>query len=295
MRTIAIAGVGLIGGSLGLALRKYGWDGTILGVSSPRTIEEALRLGAIHEGVSLEAAAGRADLIYLAQPVGVILDTIDRLGTLVRPGCLITDAGSTKTQIVARARQAFKPAVQFLGGHPLAGKEARGVGAADADLFAGRTYVLTPTYEAELMTPAVRDFMNLLTIIRAVPAVVTAEKHDTVVAFTSHLPQMAATALATVVGTQVQQTQYLHVSGPGLQDSTRLALSSWDVWRDIVQTNVGNIDHALSVYIDKLTEIRENLQTQRLGEEFSIASEAAARIRRVGAINLVRRGERSCE
>jgi prephenate dehydrogenase len=124
--------------------------------------------------------------------------------------------------------------------------------------------------------------MNLLTLIGAVPAVLTAEKHDSIVAFTSHLPQMASTALASVVGTQIQQIEYLQISGPGLQDSTRLALSSWDVWRDIVRTNVGNLDHALSVYIDKLTEIRENLQTQRLGEEFSIASEAAGKIRRMG-------------
>src|SRR5260221_13984256 len=128
MRIVAIAGVGLIGGSFALALRKAGFGGRILGVSSERTIVEALRLGVIDEGVTLERAESEADLIYLAQPILQILDVLTRLKP--KPGALVTDAGSTKARITAVAESHLKDC-QFVGGHPMAGKETRGVAAAD--------------------------------------------------------------------------------------------------------------------------------------------------------------------
>ncbi len=137
MRTLAIAGVGLIGGSLGLALRKRGFPGTILGISSPKTIETALSRGAIDRGVTLQEAAAEADVILLAQPISVILQTIEELIPIARPDCLITDAGSTKRLICERG--GALPC--FLGGHPMAGKETTGIGAADADLFSGRPWI----------------------------------------------------------------------------------------------------------------------------------------------------------
>jgi prephenate dehydrogenase len=122
--------------------------------------------------------------------------------------------------------------------------------------------------------------VNWISLCGAVPIFLSAEDHDRIVAFTSHLPQLASTVLATTVGSQVQDDEELRVSGPGLQDATRLALSPWDVWRDIVATNSVYITHALTVYIDKLTEMRENLQTQQTGAEFSYAAEVAGRVRR---------------
>jgi prephenate dehydrogenase len=110
--------------------------------------------------------------------------------------------------------------------------------------------------------------------------ILTAEQHDLTVALTSHLPQLASTAIASVLHAQISKNQVSQVSGPGLRDMTRLALSPWPVWRDILSTNATAIDHALGVYIDKLTEMRENLQTQRTGEEFTIAAEIAQEIRR---------------
>src|SRR3978361_193300 len=120
MQTVAIAGVGLIGGSFALALRKAGFSGRILGVSSERTIAEAVRLGVIDEGVTLERAEAEADLIYLAQPILQILEVLTRLRP--KPGALVTDAGSTKAQISNAAREHLKDC-QFVGGHPMAGKE----------------------------------------------------------------------------------------------------------------------------------------------------------------------------
>jgi prephenate dehydrogenase len=276
MQTLAIAGVGLIGGSFGLAVREAGFRGEILGVSSAATIAEAVRIGAIDKGVSLAEAAERADVIYLAQPISGILRTLGELTGKVRPECLVTDAGSTKAEIM-RAAEGIP---FFIGGHPLAGKEARGVGAADAHLFRHRPYVLTTKGLYAREHPKVQEFVKWLSLCGAVPLFLAPEDHDRIVAFTSHLPQLASTVLAATVGSQAHTDEELNVSGPGLRDATRLALSSWDVWRDILATNSACITHALTVYIDKLTEMRENLQTQRTGEEFSYAAEVAGRVRR---------------
>src|SRR3954452_21242687 len=143
MKTVAIAGVGLIGGSFALALRKAGFDGELLGISSASTIESAIAAGAITRGITLEAAAERADLIYLAQPIDQILCTLEALGPLAHPDCLITDAGSTKSVIDEKAKRSLQFAT-FLGGHPMAGKEQRGMAHADPELFRNRPYVLTP-------------------------------------------------------------------------------------------------------------------------------------------------------
>lgn len=276
MKTLAIAGVGLLGGSLGLAFRKAGFQGSILGVSSPQTIALAIERGAVDAGVSLEEAAATADVLYLAQPISVILETIERLKPVARPGCLVTDAGSTKVRIVEHA--ASLPL--FLGGHPLAGKESSGVAFADPDLFVHRPYVLTNRDPADLDSPAVSDFIFWLRRFGAVPVYMSAAEHDRTVAFTSHLPQMASTALALTLHASSITPESLMISGPGLQDATRLALSSWNIWKDIVGTNGPAIQHALTVYIDRLTELRDNLHTQRAGDDFSTASEVASKIRR---------------
>jgi prephenate dehydrogenase len=278
MQTVAIVGVGLIGGSFALALRKAGFRGRILGVSSDATIRAARERGAIDAGVPLAEAAPAADLIYLAQPIGRILDTLHHLDPLVRPGCLVTDAGSTKAEIVSVAAQNVR-ACQFLGGHPLAGKEKRGVSEADADLFAGRTYVLTPLEAAELETAAVREFVGWLERIGARPMVLDAVEHDRVVSYTSHLAQLASTALAATVSQHLRTPAQLQISGPGLADTTRLALSSYGLWRDILATNAEAIERALGDYMQKLDYIRENLRTRGLQAEFEIAAALAERLR----------------
>jgi prephenate dehydrogenase len=277
MQTVAIAGVGLIGGSFGLALKKAGFTGRILGVSSPATIETALGRGAIDEGARLADAAARADLIYLAQPIGRILDTLRHIDEFVQPGTLITDAGSTKSAIVSAARQHIRRGT-FLGGHPMAGKEKRGVAVADADLFRGRTYVLTPDDPRSLESPAAQDFIEWIRRIGALPLTMNAAEHDRVVSFTSHLPQLAATALAATVAEQAGDK--LAVAGPGLKDTTRLALSSFELWRDILATNSGPIEQALTAYIGKLEYLRDNLRTREIEGEFEIAAALAATLRK---------------
>jgi prephenate dehydrogenase len=279
MESVAIVGVGLIGGSFGLALRAAGYTGRIVGVSSSATIAHAVTLGAVDSGVTLQQAAEECDVVYLAQPISAIRRTLEEIGEAARPGTLITDAGSTKVQIVETARASVRHA-QFLGGHPMAGKESRGVLAASPDLFRNRPYILTPVETAELDTPVAGVFIEWLKRCGANTVTVSAERHDRAVAFISHLPQMASTALAACLASGPDSVDDLELAGPGLTDMSRLAMSSYDVWHDILATNTVNIEHALSVYIDKLTEVRDNLQTLSLANVFATASGVANRVRR---------------
>lgn len=279
MKTVAIVGTGLIGASFGLALRKAGFDGLILGVSSEPAIAAAIAAKAIDRGATLAEAAPRADLIFLSQTIGRILDTIRRLDPLVRPDALVTDAGSTKCEIVDTARQHITRC-QFLGGHPMAGKEVRGAAAADAGLFRGRTWALTPDEPAELKTPGAAEFRSWLERIGARTVVFDCERHDRAVALTSHLPQLASTALAATLEERAGGDSLIGLAGPGLRDATRLALSSYEIWRDILATNASEIDRALAGYIQKLEHMRENLRTRQLQEEFQRAAELAGRLRK---------------
>lgn len=279
MNCVAIVGTGLIGASFGLALRRAGFDGSILGVSSERAIADAVAAGAIDRGATLAEAAAQADLVFLSQSIGRILDTIRHLDPLLKPGALVTDAGSTKTEIVDLARQ-FLRRGQFLGGHPMAGKESRGAAAAEAGLFAGRTWVLTPDELGELESPAACELIGWLRRFGARLIVLNCDEHDRVVAFTSHLAQLASTALSSTVGENLTREGHLRVAGPGLMDMSRLALSSYELWRDILATNSEHIDRALGRYIQELEHIRENLRTRQLQEEFARGAELAAKLRK---------------
>lgn len=278
MQTVAIVGVGLIGGSFALALRQAGFRGRILGVSSPRTTDKALALGVIDEALPLGEAAARADLVYLSQPILGIIETIPALNEAVRPEALVTDAGSTKARIVAAAREKLTRA-RFLGGHPMAGKESRGVEAAEADLFRNHTYVLTPGDEAELETPAAAELRRWIERIGARVLVLSPERHDEVVALASHLPQLASTALAATLAASPGSDELKEAAGPGLRDTTRLALSPFEIWSDILATNTGHIREALSAYIERLERIRNELPAGAIEEEFTAGSRLAAVLR----------------
>lgn len=272
MNTVAIVGVGLIGGSFGLALRAAGFPGEILGVSSAQAISAALACGAISAEATLEEAAARADLLYLAQPVDRIIATLGRLGPMVGPGCLITDAGSTKKEIVTAAG-----ALPFLGGHPMAGKEQRGVEAAEAGLFRGRPYVLTPITPA---SPATDDFRTWLQKIGARLIEMSPDEHDAAVALTSHLPQLVSTALAAMLNHR-HDPNIEKVVGPGLLDMTRLALSTPDLWDSILSTNQTKVLAALNEFQRSLSEIQRALEVNELATPFSAGAAFASKIRKL--------------
>ncbi len=274
MQTVAIVGVGLIGGSFGLGLRKAGFEGEILGVSSAPAIAAALQHGAITSEATLEEAARRADVIYLAQPVDRILHTLEQLSPLIERDCLITDAGSTKMQIVAKAADCV-PRAQFLGGHPLAGKEQRGVEVADAGLFRGRPYVLTPCCPE---TPRSETFRSWLVRLGAELVDMPPEEHDATVALTSHLPQLLSTALAQTLATQDSKSVEV-VFGQGLLDMTRLALSDPDLWSSILATNQDAISAAIDNFLRTLAELRNSIGTADLSRLFTSARVFSGKIR----------------
>ena len=266
--TVSVVGVGLIGGSFALALRKAGFRGKIIGVSSAATIRVALERRVIDEALPLRDAAAQADIIYLAQPIQRILETIDQIDDCVRPGTLITDAGSTKAAIVGRARERIRRG-RFVGGHPMAGKQSRGVAEADADLFYRRPYVLTSRDE---------ELEEWVRRIGARVVILNAEEHDRLVALISHLPQLISTALGESIA---QADGAAKVAGPAAIEMTRLAMSPYEIWRDIFSTNAGPIDEALEKFIEKLQELRERLRTDGMGEAFDCAAAGARALRGV--------------
>jgi prephenate dehydrogenase len=259
MKSVAIVGVGLIGGSFGLALRKAGFEGPILGVSSARSIEQAVERGAVDRGATLEEAAGVSDLLFLSQPISGILETLRKLDPLVRADTLVTDAGSTKQAIVNEARRSLRRCA-FLGGHPMAGRELRGVAAADSDLFRGRPWVFTSDID--------HPFRKWVAAFGAREILLDPAAHDRLVAWSSHLPQLASTALASLIGDRAPEAA--NVAGPGLLDTTRLAMSSFDLWRDILETNSAEVSIALDAYIEELIALRRDFEGEfRKGSEFA--------------------------
>jgi len=278
MNTVAIVGVGLIGGSFGLALRESGFTGDLIGVSSPPAIRAGLQAGAITRSASLAEAAAVADLVYLAQPVDRILITLEQLESVARPGTVATDAGSTKQAIVQKAASCLS-AVHFVGGHPLAGKEQRGAEAAQFDLFRDRPYILTPHLPE---TPASVNLRSWVQRIGAKILEMTPGEHDSTVALTSHLPQILSTALAVTLARQ-HDNRVFQAFGPGLTDMTRLAMSPPDLWKSILSTNKPAIRAAIAAYSEVLKNLQVALESDSLMELFEIGSGWAKQLRQSNA------------
>ena len=277
---VTICGVGLIGGSFGLALKKAGFDGQIMGHGRPATLERAQRRGAIDSGSSnlAEAVAG-ADVVYLSTPILNILELMAKLPPLVKQDCLVTDAGSTKGVICEKAAELFPGKPWFVGGHPMAGKETTGVENADPDLFRDAPYALTPYSRHHLDAPVVRAFMDWLKRLGARSLILDAEVHDEIVTWTSHLPQIATTVLAVAVMDNLQNPEDLELSAAGLRDASRLAESPYRVWRDICLTNTENLGRALTSFAQALENLRDNLKTRELEHLFERANELRKKLK----------------
>lgn len=278
MQTVAIAGVGLLGGSFALALRKAGFTGRILGVSSPATIEKAIARKVIDEGLPLEAAVRASDLIYLAQPIQTIVQTIRQIGPWLKPDALVTDVGSTKRQILKAAAESLSPHL-FLGGHPMAGKESSGVEHADADLFRGRRYILSPLSGGSPTSPLRIEFENWIDAIGATRVVMDAETHDRTVAYTSHLPQLLSTTLGGLLVSAAAPEEPWRVAGPGLDDMLRLSGSGYHVWSDILETNQDFILEALQSYRGQLDGTIAALTDKTLQSCFAEGTKAFYKVR----------------
>jgi prephenate dehydrogenase len=276
VRQITIVGTGLIGGSLGLALRKYGFTGTIVGCDKPEAQRLALERGAIDRADGdLHRAVAGSDVIVLATPVGCILSQFEQIAPTLPPSTLITDTGSTKQKFVERARMIFgaEACKRVLPGHPMAGKEFGGIDHADADLFQGAVWLITPIVTDYQYTALQEEFTALLSSIGARVIMLDPERHDFVCAWISHLPQMISTALTSVLHEELGDDETVtQIGGRALREMTRIAHSPYSMWRDIALTNSENIEDVMLRFEQQMTHLRENLRGPGLREMFERAN-----------------------
>jgi len=267
---VAIVGVGLMGGSLGLAIKRGYPSIRVSGVDrESKILKRAIERGAIDRGyLTLEEGVSEAQLIFLAAPISAIVDLLPRVAELIAPDTLVTDLGSTKARICRVAQQCLPN--NFIGGHPMTGSERQGIEAADSFLFENALYVLTPGPQSTAQAERFRRFLEGL---GARVLYMDAEIHDRVVAYVSHLPQLLAVALADLVGRQSQaNSHYQQLAAGGFRDMTRIATSPYELWADIIKDNTMKIEQALDELVQQLTAMKTELKRSTLRERFRRAA-----------------------
>jgi prephenate dehydrogenase len=276
--SIAIVGLGLIGGSIALAVRERCPSSRVIGVDTEAVLAHALGSGAIERGVDSITKLPEVALVILAAPIRQNIELLRQIAArpmdlLPRP-VVVTDVGGTKREIVRAARDLAMPyGTTFVGGHPLGGGEHGGFAFARPDLFAGRPWIFTP--DGSGPADAVERLSRFVIGLGARPVTLDADAHDRLMAFLSHLPQLTASALMETVGSAARG-EGLRMAGRGLVDTTRLASSPADVWRDICLTNADAIGEALDHLIQRLTQLRSDLQR---GDAIEAIFNAAAKWR----------------
>jgi len=281
-KRVVIVGVGLIGGSLALALKKKGFKGILCGVDTTDVLQQAKQRPMLDEYYTREQVAeavANADLVFLCTPILDILRLIPQIGPRVKPHALITDVGSTKRKIVETANIYLPTGVDFIGGHPMAGSENKGVEAADPFLFENTTYVLTPVRPISETTR--KAFGELIELTGAKVLLLSPVLHDEIAAAVSHLPQMAAVAMMTLAAKRQHESPFfLKMAAGGFRDMTRIASSPYGIWEHIRQTNADMIAEYIDAYILELKSLRDHLANESLGQIFTAASESRLSIPR---------------
>ena len=275
---ITIIGVGLIGGSIGMAI-KAEWPATVIvGFDIDRAVVKAAVEAGVIDEAAVDAAHGcrDADFVFVAVPVSAIPKVLHEIAGAVGPRTIITDVGSTKTTIVAVAETVFPPEANFIGGHPMAGSEQEGLRAATPALLREAVYVLTPT--AKTGPEAFQKLHALLTKLGAKVMALSPEKHDEVVAAVSHLPHLTASALVNVVaGVEEGVENRLFFAAGGFRDLTRIASGSPSLWVDICLDNKKAITKSLDQFVSELKEVRDLIAGARRPELLGLLEAARAR------------------
>ncbi|MCL4459001.1 MAG: prephenate dehydrogenase/arogenate dehydrogenase family protein [Chloroflexi bacterium] len=276
MAHITIIGLGLIGGSLGLALQRTKLGYEIIGHDlDPGTAAEARKRGAIDKAEwNLPAAVSKATLVIIATPVGAVKDTLRDIATYLPRGCVVTDTASTKQQVLAWADEMLPEGVSFVGGHPMAGKEVSGIAAADPDLFIGCTYCLLPSPGAT--AEAVSLVANLVSAIGAKPYFIDPVEHDSFVAAISHLPFILSTALVNTTAHSPAWREISRLAAGGFHDASRLASGDPIMYRDICLTNRDGLLRWMETFLHELEDMRQLIASgdERLEMVFQEAKEA---------------------
>ncbi len=260
--TVAIVGVGLIGGSLGMAARRRGVARRVIGIGrTEQKLMHAKILGAIDDySMDIEHGAAEADLIILCTPVKLVAPTLKKMAPSLKQGAIITDAGSTKFEIVQQCENVTPAGRFFVGGHPMAGSEQTGVNAARADLFLGATYVLTPGFGTDLT--ALSKMTEFAGAIGAHVEILSPEEHDEAVAVISHLPHAIAAGLMRLAEDSHRNNgKTFGLAAGSFRDLTRIADSSPELWRDICLSNAGPLAQSITDLQKALDELKSALVT----------------------------------
>ncbi len=272
---LAIIGVGLIGGSLGMACKERGFGGQIIGYGrSEERLRLAVRLGAIDSyQTDLTRGWEEIELVVLATPVAQIIPILERIAPCLKSGTIVTDVGSTKAGLVQSAEQILGPDKFFVGGHPIAGREKSGVGAASPTLFESAKCILTPTPTTN--TCALQTVQKLWQELGSKVVLMDAQEHDYALAAVSHLPHIVAYSLVnTVLGLENSRQTLLSLYGGGFRDFTRIAASDPAMWRDICLANRDNLCEVISRFQEQLAKIKTLIQQgegEKLLQKFQCA------------------------
>jgi prephenate dehydrogenase len=260
---IGIVGLGLIGGSIALAAREIWPGGLVIGVDRKDVLERAMVRHAIDVAADDAVVLAEADLVILAAPIQQNLEILLDLPDNVTGSAVVTDTGSTKRAVV-EAAAALPDRFTFIGGHPLGGSARGGIEHARPDMFSGRPWLFTPSNGHDAQ--ALDKLKSFVSGLGAIPQILSPHEHDRLLAFISHLPQLTVSALMHVVG-EAAREEGLSLSGRGLQDTTRLASSPADIWKEVCATNVDEIGSALDALISVLRQLRADLQTGKSIDE----------------------------
>lgn len=267
IKQVSIIGLGLIGGSLGLAIKSRNKNIRITGFDKDReSLQKALELQAIDDSVEeLGAAVSGADVVFLAVPVGNIAPIAKQIIGLVAPHCIITDVGSTKCVIVRDIKKEHPDFSNFIGGHPMTGSEITGIEGATADLFIDCYYILTPTQDTDA-----DGYNKLHTFLKNLGAKVIAlapEKHDKIMSMISHLPHVISSALVNSVSPVLEEDDSLAIiAGGGFRDMTRIAASNPGIWLDIFLSNPRAVEKAIDKFISQMLEFKNKLHSLDKGQ-----------------------------
>jgi prephenate dehydrogenase len=282
LKRVLIVGTGLIGASVGLALKANGFEGEVVGWdASAEELQVALGCKAIDRALERREAVLEtdADVVVLATPVLPILDWMQQLAPKLKETQLVTDVGSTKGEIMALASKLFNQAgrARFLPGHPMAGKESGGAALAEADLFRGATWLFCSGVGWAAGGELEMEWRKWVVRMGAVMRELDPAQHDEVCAWVSHLPQMVSSALAAMLedqfaGDREGMAAVQAIGGRALREMTRLGASPYSMWRDVAMTNTSAIADTLAALEQRLAYVRENLRTPELRDEFAKAN-----------------------
>ena len=276
-KKISIIGTGLIGGSLGLLIKKILPDITLNTIDKSSVISDLpdnSPFDAVFDSNELSYGIRNSDLVYLCLPISNIVELLPKVMSEAKQGTLICDVGSVKEPILIEAEKHSVPGVYFIGGHPIGGSEGHGFGDASAEILHGVKYIVSPASNVpEVVVKKHIDFLTKLNfrVVKMNPAV-----HDHAIAYTSHLPQFISTALALSIG-QVEKID--HTAGRGLSSMIRLASSPPGIWNDIIRYNGDELIEAISVFSALLSELKNDIKDGSIDSKFRAAADLRSKIR----------------